>query len=90
MMLLLFGADESVSWFHLATALKHELFPKMGTAMDAVVERLKEEDKVNVMDLGESAVDKVIERLKKKRKMTSSQLAYIKAMVLRAKEFMES
>ena len=72
------------------TAVKHELFPKMGTAMDAVIEGLKEEDKFNVMDLGESAVKKVIERLKKKRKMTSSQLVYIKGMVERANDFMES
>ena len=82
--------DDSVSWSHLAAAVKHELFPKMGTAMDAVIEGLAEEDKFNVMDLGQSAVKKVIERLKKKRKMTSSQLVYIKGMVERAKHFMES
>ncbi len=83
----------TVSWFHIATALKHELFPKMGTAMDAVIERLKEKEngnKLNVMDLGDSAMKEVIKGLKEKRKMTSSQLVYIKKMVQRAKQFMAS
>ena len=80
----------SVSWHHLVAAVKHELFPKMGTAMDAAIEGLKDEDKLNVMDLGEAAVYKVIERLKEKRKMTASQVAYIKGMVSRATKFTNS
>ncbi len=80
----------SVSWPHIVTAVKHEIFPQMGTAMDAVVERLKEEEMFNLMDLEKTAVDKVVEKLKEKRKVTSSQLAYIEAMVLRAHAFMDS
>ena len=55
--------------------------------MDAAIEGLKDDGKFNVKDLGEEAVDKVIEGLKGKRKMTASQVAYIKGMVSRAQSF---
>ena len=71
-------------------AVKHELFPKMSTAMDAVIEGLEDDEEFNVKDFGEAAVDKVIEGLKGKRKMTASQVAYIKGMVSRAKRFTQS
>ena len=58
--------------------------------MDAVVERLKNNEILNITDLGEEAVEKVIDGLKDKRTMTTSQVAYIEDMVLRAKTFMDS
>ena len=70
--------------------MKHELFPKISTEMDAVVERLKNNEILNITDLGEEAVEKVIDGLKDKRTMTTSQVAYIEDMVLRAKTFMDS
>ena len=71
-------------------AVKHELFPRMGTAVDAVVEGLKDDGKWNADDLGKESVQKVIEGMKEKRKMTTNQVAYIERMVLRANEFAKS
>ena len=83
--------DDSVSWHHIVSAVKHEMFPKMGTAMDAVIEGLEneEERKFNVMDLKEETVKMVIEGMKEKRKMTPSQITYIEGLVQRAKAFNE-
>ena len=72
--------------------MKHEMFPKLGATMDGVVRTLKgsaeRESKWNSEDLSEGAVKEVIGGLKAKRAMTSSQVAYIKGIVRRAKLFM--
>merc|ERR1719361_761874 len=80
-----------VSWHHIVSAVKHEMFPKMGTAMDAAIEGLEneEERKFNVMDLKEETVKMVIEGMKEKRKMTPSQITYIEGLVQRANAFNE-
>ena len=72
------------------SATKHELFPMMSTAMESVVSTLCDDGKLNEKDLGKEAVEKVIEGMKKNRKMRTSQVAYIKGMVLRAEQFMKS
>ena len=73
------------------SAVKHEMFPKMGTAMDSVIAKLEgdDEEKFNGKTLGEDAVKMVIEGMKKKRKMTASQITYIEGLVQRAKVFEE-
>ena len=71
------------------SAVKHEMFPVMSTSMDAVVQRLEEDEKFKATDLSEDSVNKVIEGLKAKRKMTASQVAYIKGIVSRANAFMK-
>ena len=72
------------------SAVKHELFPKMSTAMDAAIEQLKEEKEINEEDFGENAVSKVIEGMKENRKMTARQVTYIRKLVKRAEAFNKS
>ena len=79
-----------VSWDHLVSATKHELFPMMSTAMGSVVTTLCDDEKFDKKDLGKEAVEKVIEGMKKNRKMRASQVAYIENMVLRASEYQKS
>ena len=76
-----------MSWHHIVSAVKHEMFPKMGTTMDAVINDLENEDEMEFHgnDLGKKAVETVIEGMKEKRKMTASQVTYIEGLVERAK-----
>ncbi len=68
-------------------AVKHELFPKMSTAMDAAIESLKEEKEINEEDFGADVVEKVIEGMKRERKMTANQVTFIQELVKRAEAF---
>ena len=69
------------------SAVKHELFPKMSTAMDAAIESLKEEKEINEEDFGADVVEKVIEGMKRERKLKTTQITYIEGLVERAKAF---
>ena len=79
-----------MSWSHIVSAVQHEMFPKMSTSIDMVIQKMKDDEKWNDEDLSEETVDKVIERLKKERNMTTNQVARIKNIVSRARAFMRS
>ena len=85
-MFVVFFIDESVSWHHIVSAVKHEMFTKMGTVMDAAIYELQKFDATN---LDEEEVKMVIDGMKQKRKMRASEVKYIEGLVQRAKEFNE-
>ena len=88
---VVFFIDDSVSWHHIVSAVKHEMFTRMGTVMDAVIHELEGDDerKFDPKHLEEKGVKMVIDGMKKKRKMRASEVKYIEGLVQRAKEFKE-
>lgn len=66
------------------------MFPKMGTSIDMVIQRMEGDKKWNGTDLTEETVNKVIAGLREQRALTTNQVTYIKGIVSRARSFMKS
>ena len=87
--------QSKISWLNICNAIKHEMYPKLASAIRPII-REQNEDKDNVDDdenkntlkIGlydiEENVEKVIEYLKTKRKLGVEERDYLKKLIKRA------
>ena len=76
---LIKGCKGPLNWQHIVNAVKHEMFPKLGAAIDACADDLA--------DLSKETVIRLIERLKKKSALSHREVQYIRDLVKRARQF---
>lgn len=77
-----------IKWHNLTEAVRQELYPLMATSFGQSVDELMDEGYLQQADLSDEATDKVVDKLKKKKKLLcNNEIAYIKGLVKRARDF---
>ena len=74
---------KGLSWRHVINAVKHEMFPVLGSSLESCIESTT----LDLQDLSEDAADRVIKALHGKRKLNTKEAANIKYLVQRAREY---
>lgn len=74
-----------LKWYHVVNAVKHEMFPLMSTSMQSAIETLQ----IDPEDLSQETTDRVIAALHDKRSLSTMEVAEIKKVVQRTKEYKE-
>ena len=78
---------ESISWWHVAECLKHEMHTAISNKMHEVIDDIKSSKVISVGDIGEEAVRKFIDLLQRKRRLSNKEVIFIQNAVGRAREF---
>eukprot|EP01084_Bolivina_argentea_P132096 233106_1 len=89
-----------MSWDHILEAIKHEMYPKLSSAIKSIINysnnqqnmQVNEDDekntiKIELYDLTDKSRDNVIEFLKEKRKLKIEERKYLYGLINRARSF---
>ena len=74
-----------LAWIHIVHVVKHEMYPKLASVMQAVVDAMP--TSFDRRDLSERAAQAVVEAFKKQRSLTNREISYIRDLVRRARSF---
>ena len=77
---------DSISWWHIAECLKHEMHTAISTKMHEVIEDVKSSKVFSIEDIGEEAAKQFIDLLQRKRRLSNKEVAFIQNAVARARE----
>ena len=84
--------ETKLSWLHICNAIKHEMYPKLASAIRPIIQDQKHDEdssddedtlKIGLYDIQQN-VNKVIEYLKTKRKLAVEERDYLKRLIERA------
>ena len=80
--------SRKLGWKEVAHAVRHDMFPVMATSMEAVISSLPTD--FDVEDLSDKSTERVISRLHEKRKLSTMEVAQIKDLVQRTRDYKEN
>ena len=76
-----------LTWNHIAEALKHQMYPLIGTTMQSAIDGLESDKSFKIEDISPTALDIVITRMQKQKKLSNKEVDFIKNVLRRANEF---
>eukprot|EP01083_Nonionella_stella_P221520 791352_1 len=81
--------DFKLSWNHLIECIKHEMWPKLASVIQAMVNNddEKQNGMIDADDVSDDCVRNIIDVLKTKRHLPSEECEYLKQLIARAKQF---
>ena len=94
-----FNTQFRISWYNIINCIKHEMYPKIGSAIRPIIYNgeIKQQDsdsdddeiasKVDLYDLSKTQEVKVIQYLKTKRKLPIEERNYLSNLIQRARSF---
>jgi len=72
-----------LSWQHVATAVKHEMFPVLSTSMQSSMESVQ----FDAEDFGKGTTARIIGALHEKRRLSTMEVAAIEDLVKRTADY---
>ena len=85
--------ESKLSWLNICNAIKHEMYPKLASAIRPIIQDQKQDEhstdddeeqlKIGLYDIQQN-LDNVIEYLKKKRRLAVEERDYLKRLIERA------
>ena len=77
-----------ISWQHIVNCARHELFPKLATAIKKVVNNPnKAAFNIDEYDLDDASINKMLQYLKNTRNLSDEVIKYLHALIKRAVSF---
>ena len=78
--------SRKIGWKEVCYAVRHDMFPVMATSMEAALATLSD---IDPQDFSPLTVDRVIGALHEKRKLSTMEVAAIKKLVERTRDYKE-
>eukprot|EP01083_Nonionella_stella_P303686 1052189_1 len=81
--------DFKLSWNHLIECIKHEMWPKLASVIQGMVNNddEKQNQMIDVDNVSDDCVRNIIDVLRTKRHLPSEECKYLKQIIARAKQF---
>ena len=82
-----FAISQCLTWNHIAEALRHQMYPLIGTTMHSTIDGLKSDESFMIENISPTALDIVIPTMQKQKKLSNKEVEFIKNVLRRANEF---